>query len=65
MSRRRIVLPNRDKEIAEYSIVGYDIKNNTVHMKVNGCKVTVVCKPQPNPDVYGKVKEILISTIYR
>lgn len=65
MSRRRIVLPNRDIELAEYSIVGLDVPENTVHMKVNGCKVTLVCKPQPNPDVYGKVKEILISTIYR
>ena len=65
MSRRSIVLPNRDKEMAEYSIVGLDIQENTIHMKVNGCKVTLVCRPQPNPEVYEKVKEILISTIYR
>ena len=65
MSRRSIALPNRDKEMAEYSIVGLDIQNNTIHAKVNGCKVTLVCRPQPNPEVYEKVKEILISTIYR
>ena len=65
MSRRSIVLPNRDKEMAEYSIVGLDVHENTVHMKVSGCKVTLVCKPQPNPEIYDKVKEILISTIYR
>ena len=65
MSRQSIVLPNRDREVAEYSIVGLDIQENTVHMKVNGCKVTLVCRLQPNPEIYEKVKEILISTIYR
>ena len=65
MSRQRIVLPNRDKEMAEYSIVGLDIQENTIHMNVNGCKVTLVCRPQPKPEIYEKVKEIRISTIYR
>ena len=65
MSRRSIVLPNRDKEMAECSIVGLDIQENTIHMKVNGCKITLVCGPKPNLETYEKVKEILISTIYR
>jgi len=64
VSRRSIVLPNREKELAEYSIVGLDIQNNTVHIRVNGCKVAVICKPKPNPDVYNDVKEILINTVF-
>lgn len=64
MSRRSIVLPNRERELAECSIVGLDIQNNTVHIRVNGYKVTVICKPKPNPDVYNDVKEMLINTVF-
>ncbi len=44
-------------------MLSVDKDNHTVLMKINGCRVTVVCRAEANPEVYDRVREILINSI--
>ena len=56
---------NKDNKDCSVSIVNIDKEDNTVYAKVNGCNITVVCRQQANPDVYDRVKDILINSVVR
>lgn len=38
-----------------------DREAHIIYLTVNGCHVTAICSPQNNPEVYEKVKTILIG----
>lgn len=40
-----------------------DRESHTIYLTVNGCRVTAICSPQNNPEVYEKVKTILIGAV--
>lgn len=52
-----------DNKVCSVSIVNIDKEDNTVYARVNGCNITVVCRQQANPDVYDRVKDILINSV--
>ena len=52
-----------DKKDCSVSIVNIDKEDNTVYARVNGYNITVVCRQQANPDVYDRVKDILINSV--
>ena len=58
--RTRECTDNKDSSV---SIVNIDKEDNTVYAKVNGCNITIVCRQQANPDVYDRVKDILINSV--
>lgn len=41
----------------------FDRAKNTVELCVDGCPVTVICDPKPNPEAYDKVKSCLIGAV--
>lgn len=44
-------------------IAEVDKENHTVLLVVNGHPVIAECTPEPNTDVYGDIKRILISAV--
>ena len=54
---------NTDIKDSTVSIVNIDKADNTVYARVKGCNITVVCRQQANPDVYDRVKDILINSV--
>ena len=52
-----------DNKDSSVSIVNIDKEDNTVYANVNGCNITIVCRQQANPDVYDRVKDILINSV--
>lgn len=43
------------------TVSSIDRENHTVYLTVNGHRVTAICSPQNNPEIYEKVKTILIG----
>ena len=62
--RSRTQLRDKSKDHCDaVRIIDIDEAENTVHATVNGCNVTVICRKQANPDIYDRVKDILIGTV--
>lgn len=65
-NRRPRTLPEterNDSERNQVNIISIDRKNHTIYAQVNGCRITAVCREQANPDVYDRVKGILIGSL--
>ena len=63
--RRQRTLPERDRtdsEKNEMKVIRIDRGANTVYANFKGCRITVICKENTNPDVCENVKGILISS---
>lgn len=43
------------------TVSSIDREAHTIYLTVNGCHVTAICSPQSNPEIYEKVKTILIG----
>lgn len=43
------------------TVSSIDREAHTIYLTVNGCRVTAICSPQNNPEIYEKVKTILIG----
>ena len=57
-------LPERKRKCSqEIHILSVDSAAHTIRAKVNGCKVTAICRENSNPDVYETVRDILIQTL--
>ena len=50
--------------LPETGITFVDKPHNTIYLSVGGCQVTVTCSEQDNPDLYGKVKDILVDSFF-
>ena len=64
--RRPRTLPERkrtDSAKNEISIIGVDKKAHTIYAQVNGCRITAVCRERANPEIYDRIKGILLSTV--
>ena len=44
-------------------IIDIDKSANTIYAQVNGCKITAVCKENSDPEIYDRIKGILLSTV--
>jgi hypothetical protein len=45
------------------NILKVDEEANTIELQVNGCHVTVVCKPEPDLNIYSDIKHLLLGSI--
>ena len=64
--RRPRTLPERertDSQDNKVSIIGVDKSVNTIYAQVNGCKITAVCREKADPEIYDRIKGILLSTV--
>jgi len=60
-----VTLPEIERNSSSnIEMLSVDRDNNTVHMKINGCRVTVVCRAEANPEVYDRAREILIGQLF-
>ena len=65
MERRLRTLPEKERTDStnRVTILDIDRHTNTVHMKVNGFSVSVICQEHDNTEIYDRVKGILLDTI--
>ena len=64
--RRPRTLPERkrtDSQDNKVCIIGVDKSAHTVYAQVNGCRITAVCREKADPEIYDRVKGILLSTV--
>lgn len=45
------------------TISAVDRAQNTIHLEIDGCPVTLSCTAQSNPETYRQVKAILLDTV--
>ena len=66
INRRPRTLPERNRtDSTEYKvdIIGVDKNAHTIYAQVNGCRITAVCREKADPEIYDRVKGILLSTV--
>lgn len=66
MNRSPRVLPKKettDSQENHISIIGVDESAHTVYARVNGYKITAVCREKADPDIYDRIKDILLSSV--
>ncbi len=59
-------LPERkriDSSENKVNIIGVDKSARTVYAQVNGCRITAVCREKADPEIYDRIKGILISSV--
>lgn len=64
--RRPRALPERkrtDSQDNKVSIIGVDKSANTIYAQVNGCKITAICREKVDPEIYDRIKGILLSSV--
>lgn len=49
----------------EIIVTAVDREQHTIYLTVRGCPVIAMCAPDNNPDIYERVKEILIGAVSR
>lgn len=52
-----------DSRENKVTILSIDNESRTIYAQANGCNITAVCRERDNPDVYDRIKGILISTL--
>ena len=66
VNRRPRTLPERkrtDSTENKVNIIGVDESARTIYAQVNGCRITAVCREKADPEIYDRVKGILLSTV--
>lgn len=66
MTRERPrTLPEKERTDSynRVTILDIDRRTNTVHVKVDGFNVSVICQEQDNTEIYDRVKGILLDTV--
>ena len=62
--KRPRTLPERkrtDSKENKVNIIGVDESAHTIYAQVNGCRITAVCREKADPEIYDRVKGILLS----
>ena len=64
-ARRYMTLPKKEKTDSktDIQIIGIERRENTIVMRIDGCKVTAICRENNNTEIYGRVKGILIDSV--
>ena len=64
-ARRYMTLPKKEKTDSktDIQIIGIERRENTIVMRIDGCKVTAICRESNNAEIYSRVKGILIDSV--
>ena len=65
INRRPRTLPEIERtDSAEniVSILGVDKPTHTIYAQINGYKITAVCREKSDPEICGRIKDILLSS---
>jgi hypothetical protein len=65
INRRPRTLPETERTDStenKISILGVDSGTHTIYAKVNGYKITAVCREKSDPEICGRIKDILLSS---
>ena len=65
INRRPRTLPETERTDStenKISILGVDSSTHTIYAKVNGYKITAVCREKSDPEICGRIKDILLSS---
>ena len=52
-----------DRQENRICITGVDESAHTIHARINGYKITAVCREKADPDIYDRIKDILLSSV--
>lgn len=52
-----------DSRENKVTILSIDNESRTIYAQTNGCNITAVCRERDNPDIYDRIKGILISSL--
>jgi len=66
MKRRPRTLPEKertDSSEKRISITGVDKAAHTIYAQFNGYKITAVCRERSDPEIYDRIKDILLSSV--
>ena len=65
INRRPRTLPETERTGStenKVSILSVDSGTHTIYAKVNGYKITAVCREKSDPEICGRIKDILLSS---
>ena len=65
INRRPRTLPETERTDStenNVSILSVDSRTHTIYAKVNGYKITAVCREKSDPEICGRIKDILLSS---